>query len=181
MLYHYLKNKGYNTKLISFPEYRTSTGRLIYKFLYDSWQPNKILQHILFEVNRLEVMNKIDMSNYDFIISNRYTMSGKAYAYARLNGILTHSQIDRLLYPLTYEMPAPNYVFILDIDPKVSFKRKQQNRDKFEQDIQFLIDVRSQFQKMTTKNDWYLIDANKPKEDVHQQILKILQNGGLKL
>ena len=108
-------------------------------------------------------------------------MSGKAYAYARLNGILTHSQIDRLLYPLTYEMPAPNYVFILDIDPKVSFKRKQQNRDKFEQDIQFLIDVRSQFQKMTTKNDWYLIDANKPKEDVHQQILKILQNGGLKL
>lgn len=62
----------------------------------------------------------------------------------------------------------------MDLPPNVSSKRKEQNRDIHEKDLEYLLRVRKCFIKLANENKWVIVDGNQPIDIVHDLIWKIV-------
>ncbi len=75
----------------------------------------------------------------------------------------------------------PDHVFLLDIDPGVSQARKthQKPLDRYEENISYLENVRSNFLKLAEERfltpNWHKIDASRSVEEVNAEIMAFLQ------
>ena len=80
----------------------------------------------------------------------------------------------------------PDLVILLDLPPEVAYKRKVEQKsaegaspDRYDEDVEYLKHVRERF--LTLKEDsflcerWVVLDATKPKEELHKEILKLLE------
>ena len=72
------------------------------------------------------------------------------------------------------KMPQPDIVILLDITYDVSLQRK--NRDILEKDEQFMRDVCDKYKTEAEKYGWQLVDANRSREVIHDDICEILKN-----
>ena len=97
---------------------------------------------------------------------NRYYQSNLVYGLA--NGMK-----QKWLENLDAGLPKADLVILLDVTQKESFHRQKTNRDKFEKDIDFSQKISKLYRKTARKKHWKIIDASKPKKEVHQEILKI--------
>ena len=96
---------------------------------------------------------------------NRYYHSNLVYGIA--NGMRS-----KWLEGLDDGLPRADLVILLDISQKESFQRQKTNRDKFERDEEFLQQISKIYRKVAKKKRWKIIDAAKPKDEVHEEILK---------
>jgi len=165
------KDKGYTVKTLTFPYYSTKIGRLIKEFLNDEWEPDLLVRHLLFELNRYESKLYLDWAKKDtIVITDRYYMSGWAYAQAAgvsSLGMNIIKSIDSLL-------PQPEFTFILDIKLATSVKRKKRNRDKFERDMNLQRNVIKEFKELSKIWGWNMINAERKPKDIHKSICRKL-------
>lgn len=171
MLQRALKRRGMSVKLFHFPRYDTPIGRAISGHLVAKRRkriPPQVF-HCLQAANKWEFLHAIESAllSHDVVIMDRYHSSNVIYGAA--NGV------DRKwLESLERGMPEAAFTILLDIPVAVSFARRPADRDKFERNDKFLWSVRLEYLSMAKKRRWKVVGANKPKGDVHAEMLEYL-------
>jgi dTMP kinase len=174
MLSSYLqKEKDLRTAHFDFPDYQTDVGKLIYKYLnYSEMPPNPEVLHLLYAANRYEIR---DMINFHIkegyvVIMNRYYQSNIVYGYVNGLDIEWLSTLDK-------NMPRSDLTIILDVPVQVMGKRSTSTgANRFEQTKEFIEKVREIFLALAEREKWKVIDADRSKEDIHQDIIKIVED-----
>lgn len=156
---------GKKTIVINFPDYSTFIGTEIKNFL-DGKRPYPIqVQHMLLSANRWEKYKEISdlLDDGYIIIMNRYYQSNLVYGVS--NGL----SMDWLVN-LDNGLPKEDLVLILEVNPTVSQSRSSY-RDSFEDNLDLLNKVQTNYRILAEKFDWILFDGNQQKESVHEEIM----------
>ena len=163
-----LKSMKIKAKLFSFPDYSTPIGKEIDKYLHGKrkFPPQTI--HTLLSANRWEKAEEIKKAQdkNSVLIMNRYAESNLVYG-------LTNGLKLSWLEGLDAGIPKSDLVIVLDVPQNESFKRKRQNRDKFEKNAKFSQTISRTYRKLAKKKRWKIIDATQSKDDVHQDIMRV--------
>ncbi|MBD3350119.1 MAG: dTMP kinase [Candidatus Lokiarchaeota archaeon] len=200
LLGNYLKSQNESVHLTLEPS-DLGVGKLLRTYLKKKEIPSPT-DALLFAADRVEhyfneILPKLEENN--IVISDRYLESSIAYQTAQgqeatnsTDEINENTDIshENLTFNITIDwvetinkfIPFPDLTVVLDIDPKVSLNRKydkSQNIDKFE-NIEFLEKVRMIYLKRAKKLNFDIVDANRPKQDVHKDLINIV-NARLKL
>ena len=174
MLSHYLsKEKHLNTAHFDLPDYQTDVGQIIYKYLNQAEMPsNPEVLHLLYAANRYEIRDVINFHLDDgyVVIMNRYYQSN--IVYGSVNGLEI-----RWLYTLDKNMPRSDLTIILDVPVQITEKRgTRMAKNRFEHDREFKERVREAFLTLAEKEKWNVIDAARGKEDIHNDIIRIIES-----
>ena len=161
---------GFNCKILDFPDYSTPIGREIRLFLDGRRSYSKEVQHMLLSVNRWEKKEKIEtmLQNGTIIIMDRYYQSNIVYGLS--NGLDLNWLIN-----LDKGLPEEDIVIILEIDPETSYKRINYNRDLFEKNLEFLLNVKQNYQKLSQVYKWRIINGEETIEKIHIKISSIVK------
>jgi len=163
-----LKQRKIQTTTFSFPDYKTPIGKEISKYLNGKRKFPPQVIHCLLAANRWEKLNEllIAQSKNSVLIMNRYYQSNLIYGLA--NGMKR-----KWLENLDSGLPKADLVILLDVSQTESFRRKKTNRDKFEKNEEFLRNISKIYRNVAKKEHWKIIDASKPKQEVHKDILEV--------
>lgn len=164
-----LKQQKIKTATFSLPDYKTPIGKEIAKYLNGKRKFPPQVIHCLLAANRWEKLNEIitAQSKNSVVIMNRYYQSNLIYGLA--NGMKRE-----WLTNLDAGLPKADLVVLLDVTQKESFSRKKTNRDKFEKNEEFLRNISKIYRTIAKNQHWKIIDASKPKQEVHAIILKAI-------
>ena len=167
MLERALKKRKLKTKLFHFPDYQTPIGKEIRQYLDGKRKFPPQVIHCLLSANRWEKVDQIKAAQEknSVLIMNRYYHSNLVYGIA--NGLK-----QKWLESLDADLPKADIVILLDVTQKESFNRQKKNRDKFEKNEQFLRKISKLYQTTAKQKRWKIIDASKPKQQVHEEIMK---------
>ncbi|HYU56301.1 MAG TPA: dTMP kinase [Candidatus Dormibacteraeota bacterium] len=165
-----LERKGARVGTISFPIYRSPSGRQIQRFLAGKQEYPATALHMLYSLNRWEnqelITNLTEKS--DFVIADRYYPSNLAYGVSRGLGLEWLQGLDRGL-------PTASLVIVLDVPVLSSFGRKSSGRDVHERDKKLLLRVGLTYRRLAKKLGWKMVDANRPVEEVHEVVWSIVR------
>jgi len=141
LLQNDIMKAGFNCKILDFPDYSTPIGKEIRLFLDGRRSYSSQVQHMLLSVNRWEKKEEIEkmLQNGTIIIMDRYYQSNIVYGLS--NGLDLNWLIN-----LDKGLPKEDIVIILEIDPATSYKRVNRNRDLFEKNLEFLSNVKQNYQ-----------------------------------
>lgn len=161
---------GFNCKILDFPDYSTPIGKEIRLFLDGRRSYPKEVQHMLLSVNRWEKKEEIEtmLQNGTIIIMDRYYQSNIVYGLS--NGLDLNWLIN-----LDKGLPKEDIIIILEIDPETSYKRITYNRDLFEKNLEFLLNVKQNYQKLSQVYKWRIINGEESIEKIHMKISSIVK------
>jgi len=165
-----LERKGARVGTISFPIYRSPSGRQIQRFLAGKQEYPATALHMLYSLNRWENQDRITslVEKSDFVIADRYYPSNLAYGVSRGLSLGWLQGLDRGL-------PTASLVIVLDVPVLSSFGRKSSGRDVHERDKQLLLRVGRTYRTLAEKLDWKMVDANRPVEEVREAVWGIVR------
>ena len=165
-----LRRKGAKVSTISFPLYKSSSGKQIQRFLQGKQEYPATALHMLYSLNRWEnqeiITNLTEKS--DFVIADRYYPSNLAYGVSRGLSLGWLQGLDRGL-------PTASLVIVLDVPVLSSFGRKSSGRDVHERDKRLLLRVERTYRTLAKKLDWKMVDANRPVEEVREAVWGIVR------
>jgi dTMP kinase len=73
-------------------------------------------------------------------------------------------------------LPKEAIVIVLDVGPTVSSQRSEAgDLDSFEKNQKLLLEVNKNYRKLAKQFKWKIINGEKSKEQVHQEIMKIVK------
>ncbi len=153
---------GFNCKILDFPDYSTPIGKEIRLFLDGRRSYSSQVQHMLLSVNRWEKKEEIKtmLQNGTIIIMDRYYQSNIVYGLS--NGLDLNWLIN-----LDRGLPKEDIIIILEIDPETSYKRITYNRDLFEKNLEFLSNVKQNYQKLSQVYNWKIVNGEENVEKIH--------------
>ena len=157
-----IKKAGFNCKILDFPDYSTPIGKEIRLFLDGRRSFSREVQHMLLSVNRWEKKEEIEqlLQSETIIIMDRYYQSNIVYGLS--NGLDLNWLIN-----LDKGLPKEDIVIILEIDPATSYKRVNRNRDLFEKNLEFLSNVKQNYQKLSQVYNWKIVNGEENVEKIH--------------
>jgi len=169
LLLEALKVSGKVCVILDFPDYTTPIGMEIRAFLDGKRDYPSEAKHLLFSANRWEKKKEIEsmVENGTLIIMNRYWQSNLAYGTA--NGM-----DESWLLRLDKGLPKEDLVIALLVNPSISSKRAEM-QDAFEADASLAAKAYKNYLKLAKKFKWKVVDGSKSKEQVHQEIMKIVR------
>jgi dTMP kinase len=168
MLADTLKVSGKVCVILDFPDYTTPIGMEIKAFLDGKRDYPPEVKHLLFSANRWEKKKEIEsmLENGTIIIMNRYWESNLVYGVA--NGMDAN-----WLLRLDKGLPKENIILVILVNPSISVKRAEM-QDAFESNPQLATKAYENYLKFAKQFRWKIIDGSKSKEQVHQDIMKII-------
>lgn len=169
MLQDALKTLGKICVVIDFPDYTTPIGMEIRAFLDGRRDYPAEAKHLLFSANRWEKKKEIESmaENGTIVIMNRYWQSNLVYGVS--NGMDAG-----WLQRLDKGLPKEDGVIVLLVNPATS-KKRAEVPDAFETDEKLAAAAYKNYIKFAKTYKWKVIDGSKSKEQVHQEILKIVR------
>ena len=164
-----LRRKGATVSTVSFPIYRSPSGREIQRFLEGRRKDPPEALHMLYSLNRWENREVITrlIENTDFVIADRYYPSNLAYGVSRGLKLSWLQGLDRGL-------PSTSLVIVLDVPVPASFARKPRGRDAHERNRRLLLKVRRSYRTLAERLGWKIVDATRPIEEVRQTVWRIV-------
>lgn len=181
LLMERLKEVGIQGEVISFPDYTTPIGRELEFYLAGKRGYPPQTRHLLFAANRWERKRDIEswLREGKVILANRYIASGVAYGMA-------HGLEKGWLWNLEEGLPKPDQTFLIDIPPQVSFARKAQERDLYEEQTDLLKRAREVYLDLASEGNWAVLDGTREVEsvfgDLFSRVMEILSSkGGIRL
>jgi dTMP kinase len=170
LLANELKKRGSKVGTISFPIYKSPSGRQIQRFLEEKQKYPATALHMLYSLNRWENQEQtIKLTqNSDFVIADRYYPSNLAYGVSRGLSLDWLQGLDRGL-------PTASLVIVLDVPVPASFARKSRGRDVHEKNRQLLVKVRRTYRTLAKKLGWKIVDATRPVEEVHEDVWRLVR------
>jgi dTMP kinase len=107
------------------------------------------------------------LENGTIIVMNRYWQSNLVYGVA--NGMDAN-----WLLGLDKGLPKEDIVLVILVNPSISAKRAEV-QDMFESDPQLAAKAYRNYLKFAKQYRWKVVDGSKSKEQVHQEITKIIR------
>jgi len=165
-----LAKEGFSVKTMTFPDYSTKIGDEIKAFLHSKRDYPIEVRHMLLSANRWENKAAIEamLKANKIVILNRYYQSNLVY------GLASGLKLE-WLQSLDAGLPKEDLVIVLDVSPEVSIKRMQREGDIFEMNDDIVNNVSRLYRELAHKYNWVLINGDRSKEDVHNEILKIVE------
>jgi len=172
-----LEEAGIQGEMISFPDYTTPIGKELEFYLAGEREYPPQTRHLLFAANRWE--RKRDMESWlqegRVVLANRYVASGVAYGMA-------HGLEKDWLWNLEEGLPKPDQTFLIDIPPKVSFARKVQERDLYEERTELLRRAGEAYLILASEGNWEVVDGSREVESVFSdlwgRVMELLSSRG---
>ncbi len=154
ILSSWLRAKNITTAMIAFPDYGTTIGREIKRFLLGTKNYPPEVRHMLFAANRWEKKNELEsiLSRTDVVIVNRYSESNLVYGIS--NGLNL-----KWLVNLEAGLPKPDLVFVLDAPPTTLYPRRAFNKDKWERNTGLQERTRKAYLKLAGDFGWRVVNA----------------------
>jgi len=157
---------GCMVRHVAFPDYQTSLGKEIRKFLLGKITLCPEVRQLLYVANRWE--RKTDMEGWLqhglFVIADRYSPSGLVY------GLANKLNLDWML-TLEEGLPPADLVIVIDISIETSYARDKK-KDLYENDLLFLGVVRASYLDLANKFGWVVINGEQSENAVFQEIRK---------
>lgn len=169
MLQDALKVLGKICVVIDFPDYTTPIGMEIRAFLDGKRDYPAEAKHLLFSANRWEKKKEIESmaENGTIVIMNRYWQSNLVYGVSNGMDAMWLQRLDKGL-------PKEDAVIVLLVNPATS-KKRAEVQDAFETDEKLAAAAYKNYFKFAKTFKWKIIDGSKSKEQVHQEILRIVR------
>jgi dTMP kinase len=166
LLMRKLKKFGKEVKTITFPDYSTKIGKLLRDYLEDKTNLNPEVRQCLYVANRWERVQELQswIEEGKVVIADRYVPSGLVYGLA--NGLKLDWMIN-----LEKGLPTPDLIIVVDVSVDIAFERET-SRDVYERDKKFLTRVRQAYLCLAHTYNWIVVDGERPKRDVTNQIWK---------
>ena len=160
-----LRESGRKVRVLSFPDYGTSIGEEIARALAGERDYGPDVMQLLFVANRHERREAMTewLAGGLILLCDRYRASSIAYGEAQGLDPTWLEGIQRLL-------PIPDLTLYIDIAPETASKRKAHDRDRYERDLALLGRVRQSYQRQATQPNWILIDGDRSKEQIGEDI-----------
>jgi dTMP kinase len=155
---------GREVETIAFPDYTTIIGRVIKRYLDGEVDLGPELRQLLYVANRWEKSDDLMrwLREEKLIIADRYTPSGLVYGLA--NGLNLEWMIN-----LERGLPPSDLVVVVDVSVETAFEREDE-RDVYEANRDFLERVRNAYFVLAEKFSWVIVDGEKMKDDVAEEI-----------
>ena len=146
--------------LYNFPDYNSLTGELLKKMLN---KPNPDIETIatLFALDR-KLANTGSDGALEIKIFNRYYPSN--FVYHKNLGLKKLIELERDSY-------IGDVVFILDISPDESFRRRPERRDNYENDEAQLMSIRNRYLDFAKQFGWVVLDGSKSTTELVEDII----------
>jgi dTMP kinase len=159
-----LRKMGREVETIAFPDYTTIIGRVIRRYLDGEADFGPELRQLLYVANRWEKRGDLVLwlGKEKLVIADRYTPSGLVYGLA--NGLNLEWMIN-----LETGLPPSNLVIVVDVSVATAFEREEV-RDVYEANRDFLEKVRNAYLALAEKFGWVIVDGEKTKDDVAEEI-----------
>lgn len=171
ILSSWLASKGLSTRTISFPDYGTTIGREIRKFLQGTKGYPQEVRALLYAANRWERKSEIEaiISRTDVTIVNRYT--GSNLAYGMSNGLRQD-----WLMTLEVGLPKPDLVIVLDAPPVHLRPRRGFDKDTYERNLGLQESARQAYLKLASELGWKVIDATQGIDPTSRAIASVVSS-----
>jgi len=171
ILSSWLRSKGYTINAISFPDYGTTLGGEIKRFLLGGRTYPAEVRHMLFAANRWEKKDELELmlSKPGLVIVNRYSESNLAYGVA--NGLKLEWLVN-----LETGLPKPDAVIVLDAPPSALRSRRGIGMDKYEQNVGLQERTREAYLRLAGDFGWKVIDATGGIEATGQVLVNTVSN-----
>ena len=152
----------------------TNTGEKIRNLILQGTELNPLSELFLFSAARSElIQNEIlpALDSNSVVICDRYIYSSIAYqGHAKGLDLSVISEINSI----TTSQLDPDLVFLLDIEPELSFRRKKSDpKDRFEREsMEFHNQVRKGYLSLAKSNPkvWNIIDGQRSTEEIRELI-----------
>jgi dTMP kinase len=156
VLRSWLSSKKLASSTLSFPDYSTTIGREIRRFLDGEKDYPQEVRAMLYAANRWERKADLEktIARNDVTIVNRYTGSNLAYGMSNGLGL-------EWLMNLEEGLPRPDLVLVLDAPPDLLVRRRGQNKDTYERNISLQQRARTAYLDLSAKFGWKVVDASK--------------------
>nr|WP_316622698.1 thymidylate kinase [uncultured Ruminococcus sp.] len=191
-----LNENGYKARTISFPDYDSDSSALVKMYLGGKLgsspdDVNAYAASSFYAVDRVvSYINtwRADLDEYDYIVADRYTTSNIIHQMAKLKENERDSYIE-WLFDFEYnrlELPAPDMVIFLDVDPAISqkliygrYQGDESKKDIHESDFRYLMRCRESAVYAIEHLDWVRIDCTKGGEmraieDINDSIYSLI-------
>lgn len=192
LLLKYLIQKGYKVIKISFPNYDSDSSALVKMYLRGEFgdNPNDVNAYqasALYAVDRFATMNKIDVSEYDFVIFDRYVPSNMIHQSTKTQN---EKELDDLLNwidDFEYKklaLPKPDRILFLDVPVETSIQlararavlKNGESKDIHEKDSEHLYKAYKNAKYVANKFNWVIINCVEEErlktiDEIHQDIL----------
>lgn len=170
LLMESLKASGRVCVTIDFPDYLTPIGLEIRAFLdgkRNDYPPQ--VRHLLFSANRWEKQREIEsmLENGTIVVMNRYWQSNLVYG-------VSAGLDEAWLLRLDKGLPKEDLVIVLLVSPNTSSARAEV-KDAFEKDPILAAAAHKNYAKYAKKFGWVVVDGSKSREQVQQEILKLVK------
>jgi dTMP kinase len=171
MLKEALEKKSVSVATLAFPVYDTKIGEEIRALLHGEREYPIQVRHMLLSANRWEKKEEIErlLKENDIVILNRYYQSNLVY------GLASGLNIE-WLKALDEGLPKEDIVIVLDVAPEVSIQRMSNKGDIFEMSDDIMNNVSKLYRELAGKHEWILVNGDRKKEDVHREIVKIVED-----
>ncbi|MFQ5940447.1 MAG: dTMP kinase [Nitrososphaerales archaeon] len=166
-----LEKKGLSVGTLAFPVYDTKIGEEIRAFLHREKEYPVQVMHMLLSANRWEKKAEIErmLDENQVVILNRYYQSNLVY------GIASGLKLE-WLRALDEGLPKEDIVIMLDIAPEISIQRLPSKGDIFEMSDDMMHEVSKLYREFATKYGWILVNGDRNREDVHREIMQIVED-----
>jgi dTMP kinase len=160
-----LREAGRKVRLLSFPDYGTSIGEEIARALAGERDYGPDVMQLLFVANRHERLEAIAewLAAGHILLCDRYRASSIAYGEAQGLDPAWLEEIQR-------NLPVPDLTIYFDIAPETAARRKAHDRDRYERDLALLGRVRQSYQRQARQPNWVMIDGEKSKEQIADDV-----------
>lgn len=179
-LVEYLRSQGIPSERIAYPEYDKPVGKLIQEYLDGNYDFHPRFLFLLYASDMVKDLERINLALEKGVtlVCDRYFTSTLAYQSLTMHSIPLEKALE---FAEVFGIPRPDLIFYLRISPETSIRRKSQEKktDVHEGSRIFLNSVREAYDKLSRDNvfgKWFVIDGEKPIEEVFNQILNVLQN-----
>ena len=164
-----LRKAGKTVNCVSFPDYTTSLGREIKRFLLGEVCFRAEVRQLLYVANRWEREEDIRrwLEDKCYVLADRYIPAG--LVYGMVNGL----DLEWMLH-LEEGLPRADLVIILDIPPETAVEREMA-QDVYEKDIEFQARIRSMYLKLSADFGWNVVDGNRSSEGVSSDVLRLVK------
>lgn len=166
-----LKADGHKSRLVSFPDYGTSIGEEIARALQGEREYGPDVMQLLYIANRYE--RKPDLLRWIdgglFLVCDRYIASSVAYGEA-------FGLDPSWLTDMQKFLPPARITVLLDIAPETAVQRKSLDRDRYERDLALQSRVRESYLRQSAAADWLVVDGERPKDAIADEVLAAVRS-----
>jgi dTMP kinase len=166
----FVRERGRDCRLVSFPDYTTAIGEEISKALHGQREYGADVMQLMYVANRYE--RRAEMVNWleqgTVLVCDRYRASSVAYGEAQALDPAWLRDMQRYL-------PSADLTILLDIAPETAVQRKSMGRDRYERDLALLSRVRESYGRQAADEGWLRLNGERPKDEVSADVLTAVE------